>query len=144
MVTRTIACAIDLAIVVGVVIAGYIGWSGFLFILDPSDFVWPEPGFALLFLIGGTLLILYLGLSWWGTGRSYGNQVLGLRVVNFRGERLLLPTALLRAAFCVVFPIGLYWCLVSRANRSLADVALRTSVIYDWQVRPAKPSKRRE
>ena len=40
--------------------------------------------------------------------------------------------ALLRAAFCVAFPIGLFWCVVSRKNRSVQDVVLRTSVIHDW------------
>jgi hypothetical protein len=32
-----------------------------------------------------------------------------------------------------VFPIGLLWTAVSRENRSLADLLLRTSVVYDWQ-----------
>jgi hypothetical protein len=41
-------------------------------------------------------------------------------------------TALLRAAFCVFFPIGLLWCAGSRANRSVQDVVLRSSVVYDW------------
>ena len=37
-----------------------------------------------------------------------------------------------RAALCVVFPIGLFYVLVSRANRSVQDVLFRTSVVYDW------------
>ena len=36
---------------------------------------------------------------------------------------------------CVVFPIGLLWCVVSEENRSVQDLLLRTSVIYDWSVR---------
>jgi hypothetical protein len=32
------------------------------------------------------------------------------------------------------FPIGLLWVAVSRENRSAQDLALRTSVIYDWQL----------
>jgi hypothetical protein len=44
--------------------------------------------------------------------------------------------ALVRAAFCVIFPIGLLWVLFSGQNRSLQDLVLRTSVIYDWDVRP--------
>ncbi len=39
---------------------------------------------------------------------------------------------MLRAGFCVVFPIGLFWCAVSRENRSVQDVVLRSSVIHDW------------
>ena len=39
------------------------------------------------------------------------------------------------AILCVVFPIGLLWCVVSEENRSVQDLLLRTSVIYDWSVR---------
>jgi hypothetical protein len=48
-------------------------------------------------------------------------------------------TALLRAALNVVFPLGLAWVAISRQNRSVQDVALGTSVIYDWTVRPRVP-----
>jgi uncharacterized RDD family membrane protein YckC len=34
-----------------------------------------------------------------------------------------------------VFPVGLLWCAVSGENRSLADLLVRTSVVYDWHVR---------
>jgi hypothetical protein len=35
-----------------------------------------------------------------------------------------------------VFPIGLLWCAVSTSRRSLQDIVVRTSVIYDWQAHP--------
>jgi uncharacterized RDD family membrane protein YckC len=60
---------------------------------------------------------------------------MGLRVVSYRGGRMTLPGALLRAVFCAAVPIGLLWVAVSRENRSLQDVVLRTSVVYDWQPR---------
>jgi hypothetical protein len=41
--------------------------------------------------------------------------------------------AALRSAFCVLFPIGLFWVAVSGANRSVQDVVLRSSVVYDWR-----------
>ena len=31
-----------------------------------------------------------------------------------------------------MFPVVLFWVVVSRENRSLPDVLLRTSVVYDW------------
>jgi hypothetical protein len=43
--------------------------------------------------------------------------------------------ALLRAVLCVLFPIGLFWVAVSRANRSAQDVVLRYAVVYDWSQR---------
>jgi hypothetical protein len=37
---------------------------------------------------------------------------------------------------CVLFPILLFWVVLSRENRSVQDVLLRTSVVYDWSVHP--------
>jgi hypothetical protein len=36
-----------------------------------------------------------------------------------------------RALLCVLFPVGLLWVLLSGENRSVQDVVLRTSVVYD-------------
>ena len=74
-----------------------------------------------------------------GNGRTYGDHVMGLRVVNHKGGRLHPLRALARAVFYAIFPIGLLWVLVSGQNRSLQDLVLRTSVIYDWDVRPLPP-----
>ena len=76
-------------------------------------------------------------MGWALDGRTYGCHVLGLRVVSYRGSRMRPLGALLRAVFCVFFPIGLLWCAASRANRSVQDVVLRTSVVYDWE--PGSP-----
>jgi uncharacterized RDD family membrane protein YckC len=85
-----------------------------------------------LLVIGAVVLGLYLTAAWATTGRTYGNHVLGLRVVDTRGQKLSLVLSLLRASFCVALPIGLLWCAVNSSNRSVQDVVLRTSVIYDW------------
>jgi uncharacterized RDD family membrane protein YckC len=61
---------------------------------------------------------------------------MGVRVVSRKGGRLGWLVALARAAFSVGFPIGLGWALVSKRNRSVQDVVLRTIVIYDWSLRP--------
>jgi uncharacterized RDD family membrane protein YckC len=58
---------------------------------------------------------------------------MGLHVVDRRGRNLRLGLALARAVFCVTFPVGLVWVAVSRENRSVQDLVLRTSVVYDWQ-----------
>jgi uncharacterized RDD family membrane protein YckC len=82
---------------------------------------------------GFVVLVLYQTLAWWLTGRTYGGLVMGLRVVNFTGRGLRLAGSFARAIFCACFPIGILWVAVSRENRSVQDVVLRTSVIYDWQ-----------
>jgi uncharacterized RDD family membrane protein YckC len=56
---------------------------------------------------------------------------MGLRVVGPRGARLHLLHAAARAVLCVLFLPGLFWVLVSRHDRSVQDVVLRTAVIYD-------------
>lgn len=82
--------------------------------------------------LGWGLLILYLTIAWTTTGRTIGKQLMGLRVVSRHGERLHFGVALVRALICAAFPLGLFWCAVSRENRSVADLVLRTSVVYDW------------
>ena len=57
---------------------------------------------------------------------------MGLRVVSRSGDALGWATAAVRAVFCLAFPIGLLWVLLSRSNRSFQDTFMRTSVIHDW------------
>jgi uncharacterized RDD family membrane protein YckC len=132
LVSRLLASAVDLVVVVGAVAAGYLAVSMILFLWDPGKFHFPAPDRAWLLTAGGVVLFFYLWASWALSGRTLGDLLLGLRVVNFQGEPMRVYGAALRAALCVVFPIGLFWVAVSRANRSVADVVLRTSVVYAW------------
>lgn len=135
IVTRLAAAVLD-ALVVAIVLAlGYAGYAGLLFLVDPRSFSFPNPSPVFSLAAAFVVLVIYLSAAWMISGRSYGCSVMGLRVVNFRGEKLRPVGALIRALLCGVLPIGLFWCAVSRENRSLADIVLRTSVIYDWQTR---------
>ena len=93
------------------------------------------PGPALRSTFHGAVVV-YLTLAWWIGGRTIGDRVMGLQVVRRRGGRLGSSGQLARAFLCVVFPIGLLWCAVDPARRSLQDLALRTSVVYNWLPRP--------
>jgi uncharacterized RDD family membrane protein YckC len=139
LVTRAAAGAIDVAIVIISLGVSYLAVFAFLFLLEPRNFTAPRPSPGLVYAVGTLLLILYLAVSWMGNGRTYGDHVMGLRVVNHKGRRLHPLRALARAVLYAVFPIGLLWVLVSGQNRSLQDLVLRTSVIYDWDVRPLPP-----
>jgi len=132
-VTRLVAAVIDGVVVMLVLLAGYVAWAGLLFLIDPRDFTFPDASLFMSLAAGFVVVVVYLTASWWISGRSYGCLVMGLRVLSYRGERLRLPGALVRAVFCAVFPIGLLWVAVSSENRSAQDLLLRTSVIYDWQ-----------
>jgi uncharacterized RDD family membrane protein YckC len=136
LVSRTAAAAIDFGIVIVALGVCYLGVSAFLFLLNPRGFMAPALPPAVIYAAGGVLLTVYLAVSWMGSGRTYGNHVMGLRVVNRKGQRLHPLVSFVRAALYVIFPIGLFWVLVSGHNRSLQDLVVRTSVIYDWDVRP--------
>ncbi len=89
-------------------------------------------------IAGGVVMMLYLTACWTASGRTYGDHLLGLRVVGWRGRRLRPVGALLRAVLCVLFPVGLFWILLSPENRSVQDVLLRSSVVYDWSRTPLR------
>ena len=142
LVTRFVAAAIDGVVVVLVLVVGYAGVAVTLFLVNPQGFRFPDLTLVFSLAAAFVVLVVYLALSWWVSGRSYGCLVMGLRVVSFRGQGMRLPGAVVRALFCAAFPIGLLWIGVSRENRSVQDVLLRTSVIYDWQPKGA-PGRRR-
>ncbi len=105
------------------------------FLLNPTGWRATSPPFGVAIIVGAVYLFLYFTVSWATSGRTYGDHLMGLRVVNYRGDRMHWAGAVVRAAFCVVFPIGLFWAVISPQDRSVQDVVLRTSVIYDWGVR---------
>jgi uncharacterized RDD family membrane protein YckC len=131
IVSRLLADGVDVAVVAAVLALGYAGVSVARFLWRSWAFTFPTPSFLRMLALGALTSVLYLTATWATTGRSYGKHVLGLRVVGPMG-RLRLGGALLRSVLCVVFPIGILWVALSPQNRSLQDVVLRTSVVYDW------------
>jgi uncharacterized RDD family membrane protein YckC len=146
VVTRVAASAIDLLVVIAVLGLIYAAVAAFAFIVNPSHFRWPDGLGWSIPVIGFVIVLPYLTLTWRVTGRTYGGALLGLRVVRHDGRRMPVAQAALRALLCIVFPLGLLWVAISSANRSVQDVVLRTSVIYDWTPRPVdalEPTNRR-
>ena len=133
-VTRVIACCIDVALVALLMMGVWLTIEIVQLILTPGVDV-QAPRAATLVLWGYAFMTLYWTATWATNGRSLGAWVMGVRVVSRKGERLSWPIALARAAFSVGFPFGLLWAIVSRRNRSVQDVVLRTIVIYDWSLR---------
>jgi uncharacterized RDD family membrane protein YckC len=135
-VTRTIAAVIDVvitgAIVLGIWVAGWL----FLLVFSPSGGEsLPPPGYFLL--SGYVVLWAYWTWCWATSGRSPGQSLMGVRVLDRHDQRPSWGLAAVRSAFCIVFQIGIVWVLVSRRNRSVQDVVLGTSVIHDWSSRVA-------
>ncbi|HEY7049646.1 MAG TPA: RDD family protein [Jatrophihabitantaceae bacterium] len=132
IVTRIAASVVDVLVIALVMCALYAVVTGLAFLLHPTAFHVPSGIGWSLPVVAFVVAVPYLTLSWRLTGRTYGDQLLGLRVVNYEGRQMRFVGALLRALFCAVFPLGLLWVAVSPANRSVQDVVLRTSVVYDW------------
>jgi uncharacterized RDD family membrane protein YckC len=137
IVTRLVANAVDGLVVLLIIGLVYGVVAGFLFLLHPHSFEFPSSFGWTIPVIGFWVAAPYFALAWYTTGRTYGDVLLGLRVVDNSGRRLGLIRSLLRATFCVAFPLGLLWVAISSNNHSVQDVVVRTSVRYDW--RPENP-----
>jgi|GEM_PF-356389 uncharacterized RDD family membrane protein YckC len=131
-VSRVVANLVDVTVAALTVGALYLGLVGLVFVVNPTDPRLPSTPFPTLVLVGLWVLWLIFTVAWATSGRTFGGKIMGLRVVNFRGQRLLWPGSALRATFCVLFMPGLFWVVVSGENRSLQDTVLRTQVVYDW------------
>ncbi|MGA8044836.1 MAG: RDD family protein [Dermatophilaceae bacterium] len=141
--SRTVAASLDWIVVLILLLTGYGAVSVVLFLIDPRGFEFPDINLLFSLTLAFSVLVVYQTLAWWLLGRTYGQRVMGLRVVNFRGRRMRLSGSLLRSLFCAAFPIGLMWVAVNRENRSVQDIVLRTSVVYDWQPRGPQPMRPR-
>ena len=140
-VSRALGASIDVAIIFVVVLGSVAVWWGASFLVEPINSSDPlagtgdrVPDLAFWVVYGYVLNVLYWTIGWATGGRTVGNLIMGLRVVNHRGERMRWAGAFVRALFCTLFIPGLFWVIVSGANRSVQDVVLRTSVIYDWVI----------
>jgi uncharacterized RDD family membrane protein YckC len=141
LVTRLVAGALDAAIVWLVLLAGYFGLAALLFLVDPRSFSLPHAGLFFSLTAGFCVSLVYLTGAWAISGRTYGNLVMGLRVLGRGGRPLGLVGSATRALALLLLPAGVLWVAVSRDNRSLQDLALGTSVVYDWQPRGANHAR---
>ena len=132
LVSRTLAAVIDAFVIVLALTAGYLGVSAAKFLFHPRHFSFPVPSSSVMVTIGGVLAGLYLTVCWAASGRTYGDLILGLRVVRRGGRHLNPLVALARAFAYLVLPVGLLVAGVDRRRRSLQDMVFRSSVVYDW------------
>jgi uncharacterized RDD family membrane protein YckC len=126
-----VASVLDAIVVILLVTAGWAVVAAARFLVHPARFTLPAPGAQALLFIGLGVLAAYLATTWAVAGGSYGDRLLGLRVVDARGARLGWGRCVVRAVFCTVVPLGLFWIPLSRDNRSLQDLVLRTAVVHD-------------
>ena len=120
--SRIVANVLDLGVVVVGVVGAYLGWTAVKLLWQGSSFTRPTPTFAQAFLFATVLNILYFAGAWTTSGRTVGDRVMGLRVLDRSGRRLRLGLALVRGLLCTLFPFGLLWAGISREDRSIQDL----------------------
>ena len=82
IVTRSLACALDACVVVATMLVLWGGWSVVSFLSTPVRFNLPRPTWTHVVLTAAVTAVLYLATSWALSGRTYGDQVLGIRVLR--------------------------------------------------------------
>ncbi len=137
LVSRVIASVVDIAVAFGILAGTYLARAFVRLIWEGKSFTLPTWSFPRAFALGELILIAYLAVSWTASGRTYGDRLMGLRVVDRHRRTMRLGWSSTRALLCALFPLGLLWVGIGRENRSVQDLILRTSVIYDWQSRVA-------
>ncbi|HEY4315765.1 MAG TPA: RDD family protein [Actinomycetes bacterium] len=135
LVSRSVAAVVDIAVVLIAVVVIYLGAAGVLLIWNPRNPHVPSLPHGAVGTLAVVLAVAYLAVAWTTSGRTVGDQVMGLRVVDGRDRRVGAGRALVRALIVTIIPVGLLWCLVSARQRALWDVLLRTTVVYDWSGR---------
>lgn len=131
-VSRVLAAVVDAAVVflMAMAIVAFVAVVRWLVTTDGFELGTPRGIVGLV--LTAALAVIYFGYLWTTTGRTVGEQVLGLRTVTEHGSRVPWLRAYVRACLVVAFPLGLLWIVISRKNASVQDLLCRTAVVYDW------------
>jgi uncharacterized RDD family membrane protein YckC len=116
-----LAAVTDLVVVVLPTVSVYLTIADARFVWSPLAFTWPPPTTEVIVVIAG--LITTASLTVATTGCTYGAGLIGVRVLARRGGLLGWARASVRALACVG-PVGLLWCAISPARRSVQDLVL--------------------
>jgi uncharacterized RDD family membrane protein YckC len=143
-VSRVVAAAVDVMIVFVLLLAGLAGFAAVRYVIADEPFEYPDLGTVANSTLLFVLLVLVLTLAWSSSGRTLGNNLVGLRVVRENGGEVSWRRALARALIVVIFHVvAMGWILVSKKNAGIHDLVCRTTVIYDWRARrePMAPAR---
>ncbi|GAA4807605.1 hypothetical protein GCM10025786_09160 [Nocardioides caeni] len=139
-VSRLLALALDVAVVIGTYSAGTL-LVGYLldFLLGVRVEDLPELAATLLLITWGAA---YFTVSTAISGRTIGKAVVGLRVVTRLGSPVGPGASLLRVLLLPLstsfLGLGALLIVVRRDRRGLHDLLVGTCVVYDWGDRPAE------
>lgn len=131
IVSRGLGAILDVIVVLVVLGCFYVGFVIARLIHEVQNFSLPatNPFFTATAFIVASLI--YLTTCWAVSGRTVGSVVMGLRLVSRKGRpQVRLTVAFIRALICVFFAVGLLWVVVDPRRRSVADLIVRTRVMY--------------
>jgi uncharacterized RDD family membrane protein YckC len=133
LISRLIADAIDLAIVALLLFGALFAAGVVMYMLGDGRFRLPRIGPLVTAIAYPAVEIVYLSYMWGSRGKSFGKELLGLRVLQKEGHVLRPVRAFGRAVF-VTFLGGpsLLWVPISRRNAAVHDLVLQTEVVHDW------------
>jgi uncharacterized RDD family membrane protein YckC len=133
LISRLIANAIDLAIVALVLFGVLFAVGVVMYMLGDGRFRLPHAGPIVTAIAYPAAEIAYFSYMWGSRGKSFGKELLGLRVLQKDGHVLRPMRAFGRAVF-VTFLGGpsLLWVPFSRRNAAVHDLVLQTEVVHDW------------
>jgi len=137
IVTRVLAALIDGVVVAALTGAVFGAVVAGMFVVNPVSFRWPHVLLAEASLVTVGVAVGYLTVGWATAGRTVGGAVLGVRVVANGGGRIGWTRSACRALLCVLVPLGLLWVAVSARRRSVQDLVVRSTVLYDARKVPA-------
>lgn len=133
LVTRVMAAAVDVLVVLALVAGGLLLVNAAALAIRPLTFEPVLVPLPVTLIAGFVVSVVYLTTAWASTGRTRGAAVMGVRVVDAgAGARLHAGRALMRAAVCTVFPVGLLSAAVNAERRSLHDRLAGSGVTYHW------------
>ncbi len=133
LISRILAGGIDLVVTGMILFGALIAFAVIRYMLGSAPLRLPRVSATFTAIAFPLTEIVYLSITWSGSGRSVGKALVGLRVVRNEGTRLGRLQATLRAVLCTFFGgPSLLWSAFSSRNAAVHDLVLHTTVVHDW------------
>jgi len=140
--SRLAAGVIDAAVIFGTFVGVLCVVALLRFLFDHESLHLPRPDRLVTVISIIVIGVIELSTSWSGSGRTVGDDVVGLRVVTANGGIVSSGRAFVRAVLVMITGgLVLLTALVSKRNNGVHDWLCRTAVVYDWrpQSRRSRP-----
>jgi len=132
--SRLAAGAIDAGVIFGTYIGVLFVVGVLRFLFDNESLHLPRPDRGVTVVVIIVIGVIELSTAWSGSGRTVGDDVVGLRVITASGATLGSGRAFVRAVLVMgTLGLVLLTVLVSKRNNGVHDWLCGTTVIYEWR-----------